>query len=191
MADLIYSLGRVFRYSIGTKEKTISIRQEAQMVRNYLKLQKLCYHDRFEYSISIEDEAYECEIPRLCLQPLVENAIVHGVEHSDRKVSISVRVFLCQGDRSLRLEVYDNGPGIAPDTLALLPDGLQPAGSHALSDGSRLAMKNISDRLRILYGDAHSFTVTSKPYGQTVVRIALPLAGATETPDREGACADV
>lgn len=194
VADLIYSLGRVFRYSIGTKEKTISIRQEAQMVQDYLKLQKLCYHDRFEYSVSIEDEAYERKIPRLCLQPLVENAIVHGVEHSDRKVSIFARVFLSQGGQSLHMEVYDDGPGIAPDTLALLPDGLQPADPPGLSDRSRdrsrVAMKNISDRLRILYGEGYSFTVTSKPYEQTVVRIVLPLGGVTEAQDGEGTCAD-
>lgn len=186
VADLIYSLGRIFQFSLGTKQKMSTVRQEVELLYNYLKLQKQCYGNHFDYKISVENGVGEIYIPRLSLQPLVENSIAHGVhaaESRQEKIKIRVNIYLSPDRKMINLEVFDNGPGIKPEILALLPDKLPPSGRDEKSQGNRLAMKNISDRLRHTYNGQHSFTIESIPYEKTLMKIVIPVI-YTDEPDR-------
>ncbi|MDR1194410.1 MAG: histidine kinase [Peptococcaceae bacterium] len=175
VADLIYSLGRIFRFSLGVKQKMSTVRQEIELLYNYLKLQRQCYGNRFEYSVDAENGVGEIYIPRLSIQPLVENSILHGVENSSQKVEIAVKVRFSPDREMLLLEVSDNGPGISPEMLALLPDNLLPADLDGKPESNGLALKNISDRLKIVYGNRYSFTIASVPYERTTVKIVVPI----------------
>lgn len=178
VADLILTLGKMFRSSLGHKRKKSTVRQEIELLNNYLKLQKQCFGSRFDYSISIQDGVGEMNIPRLSIQPLVENSILHGVEKSFSKVCILVHVYLSADEKMIHIEVSDDGPGIAPEILALLPDTYQSADADGGSRGNKLALKNISDRLKIRYDDQYSFVIESTPYVETIVKITIPVASA-------------
>lgn len=181
VADLVYSLGRIFRFSLGVKQKMSTVRQEVELLYNYLKLQKQCYGNRFEYAVNIENGVGEIYIPRLSIQPLVENSILHGVEDSSEKVTISVNVYLSEDGKMIHLEVADNGPGIAPEILVLLPDRYQLTDLDKKSSGNRFALKNISDRLKITYNDQYSFTLASIPYEKTIIKIVVPVIHTTDS----------
>ncbi len=189
VADLIYSLGRIFRFSLGTKQKMSTVRQEVELLYNYLKLQKQCYGNHFEYKISVENGVGEIYIPRLSLQPLVENSIAHGVhgaESRQEKIEIRVNVYLSSDGEMINLEVFDNGPGIKPEILVLLPDKLPPPAAGEKSQGNRLAMKNISDRLKHTYNGQYSFTIESIPYEKTLMKIVIPVIYTDESANGGG-----
>jgi len=178
VADLIYSLGSIFQFTLGNKQKMSTIRQEVDLLYNYLKLQKQCYGNHFEYEISVENGLGEIFIPRLILQPLVENSIVHGVhgnESRQEKIIIKVNVYLSTDHKNINLEVVDNGPGIKPEILVLLPDKLPAKEPSDISQGNRLAIKNINDRLKHTYNSQYSFTVDSIPFEKTIMKIVIPV----------------
>lgn len=174
VADLIYSLGKMFQLSMNAKTGMTSIGQEIDMIQNYLKLQKKCRQRHFDYTVSIAEKADEVSIPRFCIQPIVENSIVHGVENCYRKVLISIRVFFSDDKQSLTIVVSDNGPGISPELLRFLPDHLSDAGLDKSKDSNRLAIKNIYERLVLLYENHFDFNITSVPYVKTTTSITIP-----------------
>jgi two-component system sensor histidine kinase YesM len=194
VAGLIYSFGRIFQSVLGTKQKMSTVRQEVELLNNYLKLQKQCYGNHFDYEISVEDEVDEIYIPRLSLQPLVENSIAHGVHGTDsrqEKIIIRINIYLSPDGKMINLEVFDNGPGIKPEILALLPDKLPAPDPGEKSQGNRLAMKNISERLKHTYNDQHSITIESIPYVKTLVKIVLPVIYADEPGNGSGVAENV
>lgn len=189
VAGLIYSFGRIFQSILGTKQKMSTVRQEVELLHNYLKLQKQCYGNHFDYKISVENGVGEIYIPKLSLQPLVENSIVHGVhgaQSRQEKIKIRVNIYLSPDGKMINLEVFDNGPGIKPEILALLPDRLPSPGLGEKSQGNRLAMKNISERLKHTYNGQHTFTIESIPYEKTLVKIVIPVIYTDELANGSG-----
>ena len=99
----------MLRYSTNMHEKTVTLEQELEHVANYLELMKLRYEHKLEYRIEVAQEALSTELPRLTLQPLVENAILHGYRNNSRVMKISISGCLDSG--CLVLEIRDNGDG--------------------------------------------------------------------------------
>lgn len=176
IADIAYSMGQVFRISLNRGNNFISIRQERDLIAYYLKLQKWRYSDRINYTIEFSDDILELYIPKLIIQPLVENSVVHGVERSSDVIQISVRTYMDPARERIFIEVADDGVGIPEETLRLLPN-LLPA-QHS-SPGSRFAMKNIYDRLRLTYHDDFIFQIDSKLGEGTLVQISIPCSPAS------------
>ena len=109
-----YSLAHLLRYVL-SREYYTTLGQERDFIEDYLKLQKLRFGDRLSYEIQCEDDLRPLRIPRLLLQPLVENAIIHGIEPSETPCLCSVRIFMQDG--LLHLLVEDNGVGFDPEEL--------------------------------------------------------------------------
>lgn len=161
---VIVELGQLLRASFA-KEPYVSAASEVGLAKSYITIQKFRYSDRADFSIETQGNLENCTIPHMTLQPLVENAIYHGVENSPVPCKVCVKVI--EKDNGLLLEVLDTGPGMTPEELEAVQDGtIQPKG-HGIG------LKNIRERLKIACA-ASEFTIESKLGQGTVARIWIP-----------------
>lgn len=172
IADMAYSLGKFFRLSLNHGNEFITIAEEKDLILYYLKLQKYRYNNRIEYKISCDDNILGLLIPKLIIQPLVENSVVHGTENTNTTVNICINIYTEL--ESVIIIVKDNGTGIQPEILKLLPKNFNK--KSKAGNRNRLALKNISERLDIIYGGAANFDIKSQLGRGTKVTIKLPIA---------------
>ncbi|MCS7463888.1 sensor histidine kinase [Paenibacillus doosanensis] len=165
---MITSLSKFFRISLSRGKRIITVREELEHVRNYLVIQKIRYKNKFEYVIEAEEEALDCRTLKLLLQPLVENAIYHGIEYMVDEGLIRITASIEGG--KLLFTVQDDGLGIPPDKLERLLHG-----SAASEEGSGVGVRNVHQRIRLAFGEEYGLHIDSKQEEGTVVRVWLPL----------------
>ncbi|HEY8832747.1 MAG TPA: sensor histidine kinase [Gemmatimonadaceae bacterium] len=161
---MIARLSELLRYTLdGGSEHEVLLAQEIAFLERYLEIMQIRFQGQLEIDVDIGDEARDALVPNLILQPLVENAVKHGVD----KVSGTGRIKILarrESDR-LVLSVSDNGPG--PQKIARL-------------DEAGVGLANIRQRLEQLYGSAQSLTLAEAPSGGTVAQISMPFRTRTE-----------
>ena len=158
--DVIAGLGALLRHALASLDRDeIPLREELDVLESYLDVERARFHDRLRVDFDVEPAALEREVPSLILQPIVENAIRHGLANTPRggQIWISART---RSDK-LELEVRDSGPGFAADARGVV-------------DGSRLGLRNTRARLERLYGGLHDFDVGNGADGGARVRILIP-----------------
>ena len=160
---MIARLGDFLRLTLeNSGAQEVSLQKELEFLRCYLDIERVRFQDRLTTSVEVEPRALDTPVPNLILQPIVENALRHGVaQHSSPgRVEISAK----RGDGSLRIEVRDNGPGLSAITR---PNGKTREG---------LGLSNTRARLAQLYGAAHRFELSNAPGGGLVVTLEIPAA---------------
>ena len=172
IAEMAYSMGQVFRISLNRGNNMIFVEQEKDLILAYLKLQKKRYGDLLEYSIEIQEETLKIQMPKLIIQPLVENSIVHGMRGGGQNLFIKIMVSLDGERNKLLIHCCDNGIGILPQTLALLPDHLEQQGEGR---SNRMAIKNIYERLQLTYHENFSFHIKSEANCGVDITIEIPV----------------
>jgi two-component system sensor histidine kinase YesM len=166
IAEMVQALGNIMRASIDKKNVVIPLREELDLLRQYLAIQRIRYGDRLVVEIQAPTDCCGYAIPKLTLQPLVENSIRYGLERSSRPCHIAVRAR--PNGRFVQVEVDDNGPGMTPEFVAELLDGrVEPKGSG-------VGIKNIHERLKRLYGAEAALAIASEAGKSTTVTITLP-----------------
>ena len=165
---MITSLSKFFRISLSRGKRIITVREELEHVRNYLIIQNIRYKNKFEYAISAEEEVLSCQTLKLILQPLVENAIYHGIEMMADEGRIEISAGIADG--KVLLEVKDNGLGIPPDKL----DGIL-SGEAKSDEGSGVGVKNVHERIRLTFGDAYGLQIESQLEEGTSVKVWIPV----------------
>ena len=161
------SLGNLLRGALKVKEKTIRIDDELALLQNYINIQKIRYEERLNFQLLIDDRLRKYRIPQLTLQPIVENAIAYGLENMSGECTITVR--FVSVDETIHILIEDNGPGIEPELLQQINDGIfKPRGFG-------IGLKNINDRLKLVFGEEYGITVYSQPSAGTRVAIHIPM----------------
>jgi two-component system, LytTR family, sensor kinase len=155
---MIDRLSDLLRMSLRTNAQEVSVKQEIDLLQSYLAIEQTRFRDRLSVSIDVAPEALDARIPHLLLQPLVENAIRHGIAPRARSGRIDIRV--SQGNAQLRIEVRDSGDGVPPDRLFALNDGV--------------GLSNTRARLTHLYGNEHHLSFANLDGGGFQVSIAIP-----------------
>ncbi len=168
---MLTSLARFFRISLSRGSNIITVAEELEHARNYLTIQKMRYKNKFSADISAEDGVEELYTIKLIVQPILENAIYHGMDYADGDGRICVLAFR-EGDDVI-IEVADNGPGMPEEVVARLLDA---GGAYAAmgSRGSGIGFRNVHRRIRLAFGQKYGLTILSEPDDGTVVRIRLP-----------------
>ncbi|MFD0692947.1 sensor histidine kinase [Paenibacillus sp. GCM10027628] len=159
------SLAKLFRAIIHKNEETVPVRVELEHITNYLLIQKLRYKDKLDFEINVDPSILECFIPKIILQPIVENAIYHGIKNKLDPGFIQI-TGKAHGD-TIVFVVADNGVGMEPEKL-----------DHILKskDGSMkgIGLSNVNERIKLL-GNAFGISFTSERWVGTEVTIALPM----------------
>jgi two-component system, LytTR family, sensor histidine kinase LytS len=164
--DLLVMLSQYLRSSIRAAEGMVTLGQELEFVEAYLAIEKARYGERLHSDVDVPQELLELPVPIMALQPLVENSVRHGL--MPRAAGGSVRVSARLDAADLILRVEDDGVGIGQAAR----DG---------SSGNGVALKNVSERLRHLYGSGGLLSLTAAPGGGTVAQVRLPVRAAVVT----------
>lgn len=165
---MLTALARFFRISLSKGSNIIPIGDELEHARNYLTIQKMRYKNKFSVDISAEPGIEKLYTIKLIVQPILENAIYHGMEYADEDGEIHIRAFR-EGENAV-IEVEDNGPGMSDETVQQL---LKP-GRCSKAKGSGIGLRNVHQRIRLTFGTAYGLSIRSEPDNGTVVRICLP-----------------
>ncbi len=168
---MLTSLARFFRISLSRGSSIIPIRDELEHARHYLTIQKMRYKNKFSATITAEDSVESLYTIKLIVQPILENAIYHGMAYADGDGEITVRAFRDGGD--VLIEVSDNGPGMPEEVVESLLDPNGPAAA-AGAKGSGIGFRNVHRRIRLTFGADYGLTIFSEPDDGTTVRIRLP-----------------
>ncbi len=177
---VVTALARFFRISLSKGKSIISVRDELEHIRNYLTIQQMRFKNKFTYVIDAGEDVMELACLKLMLQPLVENAIYHGMEFMDGDGEIYVQVKKEAGD--LFFEVRDNGLGMTEEQV----ENLLSEKPHVSSKrGSGIGVKNVNERIRLYFGERYGLAIVSEPDEGTVIRIRLPAEIYRETMEKE------
>lgn len=179
VAEMTEALATFFRYTISNVENLVSLDDELHNVHNYFLIQKYRFGDRLELNISCDpedQEVYTCQIPKLTLQPIVENAIIHGVEQKVGQGIVRVRIETTA--KRLIITITDNGVGMSAEQLTHLNNRLNvllyKVESEKADRNDGIAMVNVNNRIKLLFGEEYGITVYSTPGIGTDVVITLP-----------------
>ncbi len=178
---VVTALARFFRISLSKGKSIITVKDELEHVRNYLMIQQMRFKNKFTYTIQAEDEVMELASLKLMLQPMVENAIYHGMEFMDGDGEIQIQVWREEDD--LYLKVSDNGLGMTEDQV----ENLFKDGSHVPSKrGSGIGVRNVNERVHLYFGESYGVRIQSEPDEGTDVIIHLPAIPYSEILKKEG-----
>lgn len=173
IADCIKILGKTLQYVLKNTGTTVTtLKKEIEHVENYLAIQKLRFRDRINYTLDIQDGLVteELQVLPLMLQPIVENAVIHGLEHMDGNGMIAIEIYLNKKEQ-LTIVVSDNGKGMKKEEYEELCKKLNTPG---LKPESNIGVYNICERIRLHYGSEYGLQIESG-YGQgTKVMLILP-----------------
>ncbi len=164
---MVGALAKFFRISISGGKEIISLEDEVEHIQNYLLILKMRYSDDFDYEIKIDPEVRQCKVIKLTLQPLIENAIYHGIKQKRGKGLLVVN-----GRRygpELLLEVWDSGAGMSEPQLEQVREALSGSGR-----GRGYGLSNVHRRLQLHYGEEYGLEIESKLGEGTRVRVKLP-----------------
>lgn len=165
---MVTALAKLFRISISKGKNVITVREELEHVRNYLIIQMKRYKSKFDFEIEAPEELLDYSTLKLILQPIVENAIYHGIEYMVDKGLIKISVEIAEG--KLLYQVRDNGLGMEPEVCK----NLLVKESRSKS-GSGVGVKNVHERIQLSYGREYGLEIESELEAGTNVKIWLPL----------------
>ena len=187
IADMTESLATFFRYTISKVENLVSVEEELHNCETYFRVQQYRFGPRLELAVECDpedrEEIYRCRLPKLTMQPILENSIIHGTE---LKIGTGhLTIHLERTGSRLLIRISDDGVGMDPETLRRTNERLEKSG-RALADHSQeseggIALVNVNNRIHLLFGEEYGLHVFSMPGVGTDVEIVLPVI----TNDRE------
>ena len=176
IADMAETLANMFRYNIGQPQSLATFEQELENVKNYFLIQQYRFQNRFELQIDIDSEdseILECQIPRLTIQPIVENAVHHGLERRSGKGMVRISAFLTE--QRLIIRISDDGAGMSRTQAEALREKLNAGMDGLITSGTRhgIALVNISERLKLYFGEEYGLSFSSAEQCGTIVELTL------------------
>ena len=166
VVEMTAALARLFRSSISEDRELVPFSVEVANIRSYLTILQMRYKEKLSYDIDIPSGLLLCSVPKLLLQPLVENAIYHGIKPKDGPGKITIKGFEDKG--RLIIEISDNGVGMSKDQLSNILNKKPHSGGIGIS--------NVHNRIRLIFGEEYGLSYAGALDAGTIVRVTLPLA---------------
>jgi two-component system sensor histidine kinase YesM len=183
LAGLVVVMSRLFRYIIGNpnnKDEWVTLHEEVEQVRRYLQIMEMRMGDRLSWNILLDPQEATVPVPKLLIQPIVENAILHGVESRVGSGSVDITITPSIREGWTSVKVADNGPGMDEDTLRALYNTLE-GGPPISSKGTGVGLVNVQRRLKLYYGEegvkTDGLIIESKLSEGTVITFEIPSNG--------------
>lgn len=170
VTDIIKSLSKLLRRLLSWKEDLVTLEEEMTFIEMYLKIEKFRFRDKFDYQFEIDEQSLQYKIPKLSMQPLVENSCKHGLQTIEGLGIITIKTEVEDG--RLQVTISDNGKGIEPSQLKEILFNVQ---NEEVSSGTNVGIRNVYRRLELYYEDQVRFDISSAPNKGTVVTFGIPL----------------
>lgn len=171
IAEDILSLSQLFRLVLNRGNGIVTVQTEAELLERYLHIQKMRFGKRLEYEISLDKRIVEEEIPKLILQPFVENAIVHGFEKTDGNYTLSI--IGTKEEKRMIFQIKDTGVGMSDEQMRAIWDHADTR-KYASQRIGRYAIKNVKERLELIYHENYELHIESRIGQGTTVIISVP-----------------
>lgn len=176
LADTVKALGLFFRYNISVKGAVVSFEEELKNLENYVSIQQYRFKNKFSLNIDLDkaekEQILSCMLPKLCLQPLVENAILHAFNGIISGGRITLKAI--RADDNLSIIVADNGSGMSPEQLAKLERSIHAEHAEAGQEHG-IGLRNVHRRIQLLFGKEYGISVKSFAGIGTFVEVFLPM----------------
>lgn len=169
LSEALTTLGDLFRLNIDAASYLTDLQSELDYTKQYIKILKLRYTNLFEVNWSVDDDLKNCKVPRLVLQPLIENALYHGIKA--KHASGTIHVAIGKENDNLLIQISDDGVGLEQSMLNRLNTELE---QDYIYGSTHVGLKNINQRVKLIYGDAYGITIASDNNG-TVVSLKMAL----------------
>lgn len=173
ISDAITSLGKMLRYSMKWTSGTVTVSEELEYIKNYMALINLRFDYEIYLSLNVPESLLNQEIPKMSLQPIVENAILHGIEQMAEDTNIYIKGYVDQND--CMLEVTDAGRGMSESELKALRRKIAGEIETEGGSGHGLGLKNVQDRITMAFGKEYGLEIASREGCYTKVTIRIPL----------------
>ncbi len=169
------ALSKLFRYSISNHNATVTLEEELNNVESYLLIQQMRFNNKFIKEAYIDDDARDCIIPKLIIQPIIENAIHHGLETKIGSGLLVIRAYITE--QRLIINVKDDGCGISQSRLEMINAALESNSAIENSEASKISvgLMNVNSRIKLTYGNMYGLNVYSTQDIGTDVQLNLPL----------------
>lgn len=170
VADMVVSLSDILRYSISEGEDFVTVSEDVKHLENYLRIHKARFNEKLTYNIHMDEDILDVKIPKLLIQPIVENAIKHGIKDKSTEGEIHI-IGKCEEDQ-LILCVRDNGIGMRKSKIREVLEG-----TAKVEDDSHtgIGLKSVHKRIKLIYGEQYGITIDSVPNQYTLVTLRLKL----------------
>ena len=169
VVKMVGSLSEFFRSSLNKGKELVRVREELSHARSYLEIQQIRYQDILSYEIEVPEELFEYEIPKITVQPIVENALYHGIKN--RRGGGKITITGEEGDNDYRIIVTDDGIGMDGERLSQITEGL--SGKNP-GDVKIYGLYNVNERIKLFYGEEYGISIESEYDKGTRVVIRLP-----------------
>jgi len=170
ISKMIFGLSRYLRLSLSEGKEFVTVKECVDLLDSYLSIQQIRYEDKFTVEMKVDPAILHYRVLKFIFQPLVENAIYHGLEGKRERGRLEIA--WSRQDDLLLFEVADDGIGIAPDKMAELQGALQSEDAHG---GHNFALKNINSQIKLAYGKEYGLRIDSEPGAGTQVAMKIPL----------------
>lgn len=181
VSQIILNLSEMLRISLDNSRQIISLEEEIKNARLYIEILQLRYADKIKVEWNIAEELKKCQIVKVSLQPLIENAVYHGIKPLRGQGVISISAF-CEEER-VKIQVRDNGVGMSQEECRLLNEDLKSA--YQTKEG-HIGVRNVGQKLKLILGDAAEMSLRSEIGEGTVVTISLPLRFVESDAEKQG-----
>ena len=173
-AEMVSSLAKFFRISLSQGKDMIPLGKELEHASSYLKIQNIRFKDKFDYHVEVDPKLMKYLIPKLSIQPLLENAIYHGMEgmYDDGEIIISVY----EENGNIKIDVADNGLGMTEEKLDYIMHNKVVSSKR----GSGIGVRNVNERIQLIYGKQYGITISSELDEGTTATITIPKTEETD-----------
>lgn len=178
-SDLLIKLADFFRRNINPGGELVPFSRELEHCEAYIAIEKARFEDRIKVTYDVAGDVLKCRLPPLILQPLVENALKHGILPKEDQGEMTIAAHRQNG--AVKISVRDNGVGMSVEKIESL---FSDKPKESSGKGAGIALKNVRMRLAALYGAEHALTIESAPQQGTTVSFTIPYGGPSESADR-------
>lgn len=168
-SHMISNLSKLLRIGLNTKGYMNTLKNEIEHVKIYLEIQKIRYENKFEVFYDIQEKTLESMIPKITLQPIVENAIYHGIKPTNKRCTLTIRSFLLE-DKIL-IEINDDGAGMQEEDSRSINNELQ---TEYIKEENHIGIKNVNQRIKLSFGENYGIEIKSKINIGTSIIISIP-----------------
>jgi two-component system sensor histidine kinase YesM len=180
ISETVSDLSTLLEASIGRDDKLITVEEEFMYIDKYIALLKRRFEDRITLSKEVDPKVLYATLPRLLIQPLIENAVYHGVENNRNNGIINLTAKLCEDNNTILIEIFDNGNGIPNEELIRLNKCLEMNNdayfkSYGSKQNKSIGIENVNRRIKLFYGEKYGVKIESKVNIYTKVSVTFPV----------------